>query len=313
MLADLYLMALELGILQLIITLNYKIMAKSLLSTVVNTSKEIKEQKEKTKRAQLRREAAEAREEAEEARIKVRSTSAEAKLYEAQAKQIKADEKARAARLQQNLEYKAKIDSYVFDVNDIPKCMYQLTELQSEVQNEMADGGVTGERFTMAYNKFKLGVKLLEMADPDNYLLQECNSTLDEVKEMEQENYKKEHYLSYRIKDRDIKTLVDDYAYGREKDAAVLLDALVTLDQALDACNQLGTGSDFTTYLRPAYKRICKQAISLHPNDEELMRFIEEHKHKLYRVQKIVLSVFGVLFGMIGILFIVLAATGQLK
>lgn len=256
-------------------------MAKSLLKTAIDSSRSKTEEREKTKRAQLRKEAAAARDEAAEARRYARNTSAKAKLYDAQAKQIMAEEKARATQLQQNLEYKAKIDSYIFDTTDASKLVYQLSELQSEVQNGLAEEGITGQRFTMAYNKYKLGLKMLENLDPTNFMLEDFKKTMDDV-------YKHEHYLSLKISscwnNSDKYKLIEDnlekYTTGEENNVNVLLDALKTILPIKDELyrNQHSWNSDHRIRISDGCDAIRKRLISLYPENADVQELIKEDK-----------------------------------
>ena len=256
-------------------------MAKSLLKTVIDSSRSKTEEREKTKRAQLRKEAAAARDEAAEARRYARNTSAKAKLYDAQAKQIMAEEKARATQLQQNLEYKAKIDSYIFDTTDASKLVYQLSELQSEVQNGLAEEGITGQRFTMAYNKYKLGLKMLENLDPTNFMLEDFKKTMDDV-------YKHEHYLSLKIsscwnnsdKYKLIEENLEKYTTGEEKDVNVLLDALKTILPIKDELyrNPYSWNRDHRIRISDGCDAIRKRLISLYPENADVQELIKEDK-----------------------------------
>ena len=256
-------------------------MAKSLLKTVIDSSRSKTEEREKTKRAQLRKEAAAARDEAAEARRYARNTSAAAKLYDAQAKQIMAEEKARATQLQQNLEYKAKIDSYIFDTTDASKLVYQLSELQSEVQNGLAEEGITGQRFTMAYNKYKLGLKMLENLDPTNFMLEDFKKTMDDV-------YKHEHYLSLKISscwnNSDKYKLIEDnlekYTTGEENNVNVLLDALKTLLPIKDELyrNKHSWNEDHRIRIGDGCDAIRKRLISLYPENADVQELIKKDK-----------------------------------
>lgn len=281
-------------------------MAKSLLKTVIDTSRSKTEEREKTKRAQLRKEAAAARDEAAEARRYARNTSAEAKLYDAQAKQIMAEEKARATHLQQNLEYKAKIDSYIFDTTDASKLVYQLSELQSEVQNGLAEEGITGQRFTMAYNKYKLGLKMLENLDPTNFMLEDFKKTMDDV-------YKHEHYLSLKIsscrnnsdKYKLIEENLEKYTTGEEKNVNVLLDALKTILPIKDELyrNQHSWNRDHRIRISDGCDAIRKRLISLYPENADVQELIKEDKKEkrgLILVLSIALGLvlFGLLIGL---------------
>lgn len=279
-------------------------MAKSLLKTVIDSSRSKTEEREKTKRAQLRKEAAAARDEAAEARRYARNTSAAAKLYDAQAKQIMAEEKARATQLQQNLEYKAKIDSYIFDTTDASKLVYQLSELQSEVQNGLAEEGITGQRFTMAYNKYKLGLKMLENLDPTNFMLEDFKKTMDDV-------YKHEHYLSLKIsscggnnsyKYRLIEENLEKYTTGEEKNVNVLLDALKTLLPIEDELyrNQQSWNRDHRIRISDGCDAIRKRLISLYPENADVQELIKEDKKEKKKLILLLSITFGVV--LIGIL-----------
>lgn len=183
-------------------------MAKSLLKTVIDSSRSKTEEREKTKRAQLRKEAAAARDEAAEARRYARNQKAMAER----------DRAANELELTRAAE-RDKIRNIQFDPNNIPEIIGSLINLSTIIDSSYEGSSL----YKMALEKFSMGTKLLKSIDKSNPMLETFESKLKEI-------FSEKNLLSRRISGSDYSKVhtIRDFVDAQPTDKEVLLDALKT-------------------------------------------------------------------------------------
>lgn len=183
-------------------------MAKSLLKTVIDSSRSKTEEREKTKRAQLRAEKARTENE-------IMSRKTYAKNQKAMAERDRAANELELTRAAE----RDKIRNIQFDPNNIPEIIGSLINLSTIIDSSDKKSSF----YKMVLEKFSMGTKLLKSIDKSNPMLETFESKLKEI-------FSDMNFLSRRISGSDYSKVhtIRNFVDAQPKDKEVLLDALKT-------------------------------------------------------------------------------------
>lgn len=199
-------------------------MAKSLLKTVIDSSRAKTEEREKTKRAELRHGANKPYWQD----VLEKDAAASAKKEEIK---LKAELKA---KMKADEDFQRRMSEVVFDIEDIDRSIKLLSYLDSELNSLTLSHKTSSEQYNIVLSKLVNGLDVVGKAlTSTNNPIQDGQMSIylsikDKVQTIMQEAYKKEYYLSYQTARADTHEFVEKlekFIKSPDIDKPMLLDA----------------------------------------------------------------------------------------